>query len=654
MGNLVFAEKTGLSSLDPSVLTPLQARSLGAGERAEISGEIRATVTPQAFQDIMALISSADARLIDAHDSLRDSLRDSFQDSFDNRSPRDQNNGETHQPQNSRAAPNIRRPSTIAMSHLHYRRWALPKKESSIAPQHVWSNADQDPVPPEKWTWTGWTFTQYWLSDLVTISTWSAASSAYASGLSATDTVLLTLVAALCNAIPTVLNGVVGADLHIPFPVAIRASYGSKFGYFCVVSRAILALFWFGIQSAYGGQCVTLIITAIWPSFAKLPNHLPASAAITTQGMVSYLLFHIVQAPFLFIPTHKLQYLFIFKSTLVPPMALAMVIWISVKAGGASGIFHQPPAVHGSERTWLWLMNMTSITGGFSTLAVNISDFSRFSKKPRSTLWQLPTIPLFKVITALFGIIAAGASKQVYGTLLWNPLQIIDKWQGSPGGRAATFFCSALWLLAQICANVSSNSLPFANDLTTMCPKWINIRRGMVVCMILGGWALCPWIIVKSGKTFISFMGAYAIFMAPIAGILCCDYWVIKRRKYDVPALYEPRGIYYYQLGTNWRALVCNLVVVVPLLPGLANAVTPNRVHIGMGLQHLYAINYLYGFCTSLVLYFLLNYFWPDRPTLIPHVVPGVVSPLTAADSDLEADRRVEDRVVYFNKPKEI
>lgn len=141
-------------------------------------------------------------------------------------------------------------------------------------------NVDQDPVPPEKWTWTGWTFTQYWLSDLVTVSTWSAASSAFSSGLTATDTVLLTLVAALCNAIPTgklslfyatvcichfsqadhqniVLNGAVGADLHIPFPVAIRASYGTYFGYFCVASRAILALFWFGIQSAYGGGCVT-------------------------------------------------------------------------------------------------------------------------------------------------------------------------------------------------------------------------------------------------------------------------------------------------------------------------------------------------------------------------------------------------------------
>lgn len=85
-------------------------------------------------------------------------------------------------------------------------------------------------------------------------------------------------------------------------------------------------------------------------------------------------------------------------------------------------------------------------------------------------------------------------------------------------------------------------------DMTTMCPKWINIKRGMIMCMLLGGWALCPWIIIKSGKTFLSFMGAYAIFMAPMAGILFCDYWLIKRRRYDVPALYDPHSIYYYRV----------------------------------------------------------------------------------------------------------
>jgi nucleobase:cation symporter-1, NCS1 family len=207
-------------------------------------------------------------------------------------------------------------------------------------------------------------------------------------GLSASDAILITFVAALCNAIPTVLNGygvtsryrfalltvtlsAIGADLHIPFPIAARASYGYYLSYFCVVSRGVLALFWFGVQSAYGGQCVSVIITAIWPSYAHLENHLPASAGITSQGLVSYSIYWTIQFPFMLIPTHKLQHLFWLKTALVLPTAFAMLIWISVKAGGRSGdFFNQPPEVHGSERAWLWLSSMTSVTGGFSTLAV--------------------------------------------------------------------------------------------------------------------------------------------------------------------------------------------------------------------------------------------------------------------------------------------
>lgn len=91
---------------------------------------------------------------------------------------------------------------------------------------------------------------------------------------------------------------------------------------------------------------------------------------------------------------------------------------------------------------------------------------------------------------------------------------------------------------------------------------------------------------------------------------------------------------------------MCNLLVIVPLLPGLAHSVTPNNVSIDIGLQHLYSINYLYGFLLSFTLYFVLNYFWPDRATLIPAVVPGVVRPLNAVDSDLEAELSVQDKMV--------
>ena len=67
----------------------------------------------------------------------------------------------------------------------HSSSWKLPKQKSSIAPADIWTNADQDPVPPQKWTWDGSTFILYWFSDLVTVGGWAAPASVVASGLSA-------------------------------------------------------------------------------------------------------------------------------------------------------------------------------------------------------------------------------------------------------------------------------------------------------------------------------------------------------------------------------------------------------------------------------------------------------------------------------------
>ena len=53
-----------------------------------------------------------------------------------------------------------------------------------------------------------------------------------------------------------VLNGTIGARLHVPFPVINRSSFGFWLSYFSVISRVILAMFWFGIQTFVGSECV--------------------------------------------------------------------------------------------------------------------------------------------------------------------------------------------------------------------------------------------------------------------------------------------------------------------------------------------------------------------------------------------------------------
>ena len=102
---------------------------------------------------------------------------------------------------------------------------------------------------------------------------------------------------------------------------------------------------------------------------------------------------------------------------------------------------------------------------------------------------QIIIIPVAFTLGAFIGMMVTSAGAVLYGQVLWDPLQLINQWDN----RAAAFFASAAFMLTTLGTNISANSLSAANDMTVLFPRYINIRRGQVLCAILGGWALCPW-----------------------------------------------------------------------------------------------------------------------------------------------------------------
>ncbi len=510
-----------------------------------------------------------------------------------------------------------------------------------------------DPVPPRYQTWTLWTWMAYWATDTINLGTWETASSVIAVGLNWRDAIPIMVVGTSCVAVPMVLNGAIGAKLHIPFSVIVRSSFGYYFGYFCIFSRCVLACFWLGIQGANGAQCITLMLTAIWPSYKHIKNQLPADAGITTQGMVSYFLFWIIQLPLLLIPPTKLRWLFLVKLVAAPITALATLGWIVAKAGGGGAIFHLPETVHGSTRAYLWLSCMSSVTGSWATLACNIPDFSRYARSSKGQYIQLPFLPAIFTVCGVMGIVTTSASKIVYDDYLWNPLDIIDHWLGSHGGRAAAFFAALSWYIAQVGTNITANSISAANDMTVMCPRFINIKRGCILAAIIGGWVIVPWKILSSAETFLAFMGGYAVFLAPMAGIIAADYWIVKRQHIDVPGLYDPHGRYRYNVtGINWRAMLAFLLAVGPCLPGLAYSID-NTTKITTGAKHLYTFDWLYGFLTSIFVYSVTSYFWKPTHQLVPSTVYGIPQDPNEEEAyEAQYDEKVLRRDSLVGNPK--
>jgi NCS1 family nucleobase:cation symporter-1 len=215
---------------------------------------------------------------------------------------------------------------------------------------------------------------------------------------------------------------------------------------------------------------------------------------------------------------------------------------------------------------------------------------------------------------AFLGVISASASKPLYGEYIWDPLTLASKWT-SPAGRLGAFYCGLAWCIAQIGVNVSANVISVSNDLTSLFPKYINLRRAALLATLIASWIMVPWKIITGASSLIEFMASLGIFLAPIIGISIADYWIVKTRRVEIAALYRPQGRYHYYAGVNWRAIVAMLCSVGPAMPGLAKNISPS-LDIG-GAQYVADLVWYYGFLVSSFVYIAVSKIWPAEETLV-------------------------------------
>ncbi|TNY17385.1 uracil permease [Rhodotorula diobovata] len=523
--------------------------------------------------------------------------------------------------------------------------WKLPRQASSLAPEDVYTNADLDPTTdPAQRTWGYGTWFSFWVAASLDPAFWQTGASLIPLGLSVGNAIGIVILGNCVIAVPIVLNGMVGANLRIPFPVAARASMGYWLSYFAVISRCFLSLIWFGVETYNGGLAMTQFLRAIWPSYANIPNALPESAGISTRDMTSYFLFWLAQLPFFFLNPNQLRWAFLLKTVVVPVTMLATMGALVHKAGGGGPLFDQPNTVSGKSFSQAWLIGFAALQGNWATLSVNSSDFTRYSKTPRAQWSQALAIPVSALFVTICGILAASASIPVYGLAIedayWSPFDIMDQW----GSRAATAFAALAWMLAGIAANITANSISSANDLVSICPQYINLTRGQIITALLGGWAVAPWKILASSGTFLTFVSGYAIFLGPFAALITSDYFLVKHKALHVPELYDPRGIYRYTGGVNWRAAATLVLTITPNLPGLINAINPD-VPIG-NIAWWYAPGFITGYIPAVFVYWGLNVAFPHHATLLAEAV-------SAEDVDLSVPPTFDDYGTKSNEHKD-
>ena len=135
-----------------------------------------------------------------------------------------------------------------------------------------------------------------------------------------------------------------------------------------------------------------------------------------------------------------------------------------------------------------------------------------------------------------------------------------------------------------------------ANDFSNLWPRKISFKLGGVITCFLGV-AMMPWKLLANHKTFIfGWLGGYAAVLGPVAGIMICDYFVIRRKQLVTDDLYLRGGQYEYSRGFNWRAIAALAIGSTVALIGLV--VPPVRF--------LYDYSWFVGFVVAFGTYYVV------------------------------------------------
>jgi NCS1 family nucleobase:cation symporter-1 len=410
------------------------------------------------------------------------------------------------------------------------------------------------------------------------------ASGLIAGGMSWIQAVLTILLGNLIVLIPMLLNAHAGTRYGIPFPVFVRASFGVRGANIPAVLRALVACGWFGIQAWIGGQAIYSMLRIVWPGAANLSG----------SNWICFFLFWAINMMVIWRGIETIKFLEGIGAPFMLVVGLLLLFWITRKAGGFGPVLHAPSKFHDTpEFVRFFIPALTGMVGFWATVALNIPDFTRYAKSQRAQMvGQALGLPAAMTLYSFIGVAVTSASAVIFGEAIWDPVVLLGRFNQP---LVALIALVAL-LLATLNTNVAANVVSPSNDFSNLRPSLISFRTGGLITGVVGILML-PWRLLRDFSSYIfGWLVGCSALLGPIAGIMICDYYLVRRRQLVVEDLYLRGGAYEYLHGFNPKAILALVAGVAIALSGLA---VP-------AVRWLFDYAWFVGFVVSGGLYFLL------------------------------------------------
>lgn len=427
------------------------------------------------------------------------------------------------------------------------------------------------PITSKRRSLGGLGFANIWIGMAIVISVFSFGASGI-EGMSIFGVASATLVANIIIAIVGSLTGDIGVEHGLSFATYLRAPFGIVGVHFPAVARGIVASCWFGINTYIGSTAINYFTIALFG---------------IDNWFMWFLIFAAVQIVNTMLGIKAIDKFASFAA----PCIILITCWMFYKVNNIAAINNISILgyVPSQPTANCWLITMCANTGMWAALAADIPNMTRSLKAPvneknwfkrnrNNWIPQFATLPIIETFIAVIGAIS------YLTTGNWNPVEVIQ----AQAKGVTLLVLLVMVILAQWSTNTAANLVPPAMCFTNAFAKWNLPYKIAVLIAGLIGVCVMPWKILDQLYTYLGYFGS---FLSALAGIMICDYYIIRKRRLNVQDLYKRDGQYRYHGGFN----VCGIVAWIL-----------GTVAANVGSDY----GYLFGLPTGFVVYLVLMRTW--------------------------------------------
>ena len=353
-----------------------------------------------------------------------------------------------------------------------------------------------------------------------------------------------------------------------------RAPFGVPGASIPAIIRGAIALAWYGIQTYLASAALLIAFLRFFPDlapYAEVARH--GFAGLSVLGWAAFMTLWVLQAIVFWHGMESIRRFIDWAGPAVYVVMIALAVYLVAKAGIRSiGLTLGTVQYSGWAAVGVMMNAIALVVSYFSGPMLNFGDFSWYGRSfgavTAGNFWGLPVNFLgFSLLT----VITTAATLPVFGTLITDPVETV----GRLDSTAAVMLATVTFTIATIGINIVANFVSPAFDFSTVAPRYISWRAGGMIAAVRSIF-LTPWNLYRNPEVIHYTLDILGSFIGPLFGILLADFYVAKRQRLDVDALYSmsPGGRYWYNGGYNRAAIIALIpAALVPIIcvltPGL-------------------------------------------------------------------------------------